>query len=208
MENYRPEPTADDVLRFNNGDTLAFEKIAEALYNKVLNCTRKLLKDQYLAKDITQDTFLKLWSLKGNFITFSNIQAFVMITARNASLRFLQNRGNKVMLDVADGVEIAVDHEDFEEMEHKALRIMAEVETLDVLTQIIDELPADKREVLRLYYFDKLSKKEIAARYGISPTAAAKKINRAIILLRINLQRRNILLILTVIINLLKKVFN
>lgn len=186
--------TANDVLLFNAGDRNAFDKVYRSFYRYVFHFTRKLLNDEDDARDITQEIFIKLWKHEGKFESYEKIKAFVSITARNACLNFLRNRNraNEEMRKVADGMDKAVDHEDFEEVERNELRMLIQVNTLEVLTLAIAKLPEDKREALQLYYFGNLSKTEIAERFGISPTAAAKRITAAIKLLRINLLPRNI----------------
>jgi RNA polymerase sigma-70 factor (family 1) len=211
------ELTANDVSLFNSGDPNAFEKIFHTLYKSVYYFSKDLLGNADDAEDITQETFVKLWNLQGHFNTTLNIRAFLMITVRNASLNYLRNkdRANEVLKDTED-MDAAVGNEDFEEEERKAVRAMAQAKTLEVLTQIIAELPAAKREVLQLFYFDGLSKKEISDRYGITPTAVKKRIDRALNLLRIKLLQRKIVLVLMLVISypfvtvikILKKVFH
>ena len=217
METIVPGLTDNDVFLFNTGDPNAFNKIFRALYKNVFFLSRKFLDNDDDAADVTQETFVTLWNHQGRFNTYPNITAFLMITARNASLNYLRYkvRTQETLKAVSD-IEAAVGNEDFEEVERKALRAMAQAKTLEVLTQMIAELPAANREVLQLYYFDELSKKEIADRYGITPTAVKKRIDRALSLLRIKLLQRKIVLIfmfvisypLVTVIKILKKVFN
>ncbi|MCS3800893.1 RNA polymerase sigma factor [Niastella sp. OAS944] len=198
--------TANDVLQFNAGDGNAFDKVYKAFFKYVFHITRRYLSDEDDARDITQETFITLWKHEGQFETGQNIKAFVSITARNACLNLIRNRirANKELRKVADGINVAVDHEDFEEIERKELRMLVEANTLEVLTQAIAKLPEDKREAVNLYYFGNLTKVEIGQRCGISPTAAAKRLNKAIDLLRINLLPRNITFVFAVVAYFLK----
>lgn len=202
--------TANDVLLFKAGDPNAFDKIFQTLYLNVVYLARQLLKDEEDAKDIAQETFAKLWNLKERFNTYQHIEAFMRTTARNACLNVLRDKGRaiKEMRKVADSVEVAVDQEDFEVVEREMFMANLEAKTLDVLNEVIAELPEDKSEVLKLFLLDKLTKKQIADRYGISQTAAARKIARAMAQLRLKLMQRGIVFIFIVIVNFLKKVFN
>lgn len=201
--------TANDVSQFNAGEGIAFDKVYKAFYKYVFHFTRKMLNDEDDARDITQETFIKLWKHEGHFETSQKIKAFVSVTAQNACFNLIRNRNraNKKLLNVADGMAIAVEHEDFEEIERKELRMLIEANTLEVLKQAIEKLPEDKREAVNLYYFGNLTKVEIAARCDISPTAAAKRINKAIDLLRINLLPRNITFVFIVVAHFFKNLW-
>jgi RNA polymerase sigma factor (sigma-70 family) len=199
--------TAEDIFQFNKGDRNAFDKVYKTFYKPVYYFTRKLLNDEDEAKDITQETFEKLWKLNYNFGTCDNIRAFVMLTARNACFNFLRNakRRNEAMRKSADSMDVAVDHE---VVEREAFIAWLQTKTIEVIDEVLAELPADKCELLRLYLLEGFSKVQIAERYGITPNTANYRIQKALVQLRMRLEPRGIVLIFIVVINFLKKLFN
>ena len=111
-----------------------------------------------VAEDLTQDTFVKaLLSLAEGH---GNIKAWLYMVARNLYLNYRKSEKRNVSWDEAQYRE---------DMAGDSL--LAEIissEKNNLLFRGINQLSANKREILQLQYFSGLSQKEIAAILGLS----------------------------------------
>ena len=84
--------TDETLIEFSQGSPQAFQAIFDSFRMRIFYFVKKLIDDVPTAEEITSDTFVKLYRLHDKFNTYNNIQAFLFITARNASLDFLKYR--------------------------------------------------------------------------------------------------------------------
>lgn len=151
----------------------AYDQYADAIYR---HCFFRVFSRPH-AEDLMQETFARAWEYlqKGNDV--GNIRALLYRIATN--LMIDQSRKKK-----EESLEqIMQDHPGYEpeydghvDIEKSAL--CAEV------AQAIQELPEEQRRLLTLRYVDDLDPKEIAEILDITPNNVSVKLNRAVALLR------------------------
>lgn len=130
--------------------------------------------DSGLAKDLTQDAFLKLWQNCAK-VNFDTAKGYVFKVANNAMLNTFEKQ--KVRLRFQQIKPKAHTNESPEFlMEEQELH--AQIETA------ISELPEKQRVVFLLSRIDKKTYKEIAEIIGISKQAVEKRIYNALDTLR------------------------
>ena len=168
---------------FNLGDTGAFNYIYELYLHAILNFTKNLVIIPQEAEDITSETFIKLWKLRGHFESQDKILAFLHITAKNACLDYLRHL--KLKSGKEEEIIHASDHDDHmmaDDMEIRAAfsrRISAEIE----------KLPRKCRRILKLSYLGGLKNEQIAERLHISEKTVRNQKAVAIARLRMNLEK-------------------
>lgn len=143
---------ADDI----KGDALRelYMKYQKAIYLYLY----AMCHNPAVAEDLTQDTFVKaLLSLAEGH---GNIKAWLYMVARNLYLNHRKSEKRNISWDEVQYQEdIAGDS------------LLAEIicsEKYKLLFQGINQLSANKREILQLQYFSGLTQKEIAAILGLS----------------------------------------
>jgi len=95
-----PDPLA--IRRAAAGDVLAFEVLVRAYQVPVWRFLRHLLGDAALAEDVTQETFVRLFTRLDTFSFQSKFSTWVFQIARNAGLDALRSRSRRLRLvDVA-----------------------------------------------------------------------------------------------------------
>lgn len=113
-----------------------------------------LCKNRELAEDLTQETFLKaILSLPNEH---TNVRAWLYMVARNLYFNHRKKEGKQLPLEELD--ERILDDESLTALEH-----LLRDERRRLLFQALQHVKEDKREVLVLQYFGKLSQREIAA---------------------------------------------
>lgn len=165
------------LIQLREGNQDAFEKFFWLHNTHVYNFIFSLLHDKYLAEDLTQNVFLKLWE-KHEFIDINkSIDSYLFTIARNlvykeTEMQLRQERLDenleKEIVDTSMKVEEKIDLELFQAH----------------FREVIEELPPMRREIFWLSRNDLLSYREIATRLSISEKTVENQISRAIKYLR------------------------
>ncbi|MCS3800875.1 RNA polymerase sigma factor [Niastella sp. OAS944] len=181
--------TDETLIEFSQGSPQAFQAIFDSFRMRIFYFVKKLIDDVPTAEEITSDTFVKLHRLHDKFNTYNNIQAFLFITARNASLDYLKYRQRQ-----------REHFTDLHEEDVPEIPMFAETDVhADVLRHIYEEierLPERSRNIFKLYYIEDLSLNEIADRLGISRQTVANQKHTALKTLKMKLLDRPGLLLL------------
>lgn len=164
--------------RLGTGDEAAFERIFRRLSEPVFRFVCGMTQDEALAHDITQDTFARLWSIRGRMDAVDSLRAYVFQMARNRV--YNHQRDQQVRRDNKESLRDA----------HPDASPPSPDETLDadmlrsLLEQWIGELPDRQREALTLRRQNDLSHDEIADVMDVSPNTVNNHIVRAMKSLR------------------------
>jgi RNA polymerase sigma-70 factor (ECF subfamily) len=76
-------PDEQLVKEVNQGNKNAFELIVKRYYQRILNFMFHFLGDKELAKDLSQECFLKLFQNMGSFRGESKLDTFIYSIAKN-----------------------------------------------------------------------------------------------------------------------------
>jgi RNA polymerase sigma-70 factor (ECF subfamily) len=172
------------VLEFLNGNEPVFEEIVHRYKHKLYNFIFMLVKNQALAEDIFQDTFVKvLKSLKeGRYQDDGKFASWMMRIAHNLVIDHF--RKNKLFPVIsADDKEIPFfnsknySEKTFEEQ-------IIEDQIFDDARKLLDYLPAEQKEVVIMRIYGDLSFKEIAEQTNVSLNTALGRMRYALINLR------------------------
>jgi RNA polymerase sigma factor (sigma-70 family) len=131
---------------------------------------KRMTRDEQLAEDLTQETFLKVMRARGTFEVRGSGAVWLFTIARNAlrdHLRGISRRPQAVEAEAASVVSIQPE-------QHLALS----------LEQALDRLPETDRDVFLLRELGGLGYDEISTVCELSPDAVRSRIHRARVGLR------------------------
>jgi RNA polymerase sigma-70 factor (ECF subfamily) len=162
----------------HRGKIIEYEKIIfEMHYERVYQAAYFILKDQYLAQDVTQETFLKAFGKIDTLDDGNKLGAWLgTIATRTAidCLRKIKRRNDIPIEDVyidegrlndpISSIEDKIEYKFLEKVIKKNISILE---------------PPEYREVIILKYEYELNDKEIAAALGISVSATKSRLHRA-----------------------------
>ena len=154
----------------------AFEKLYETYYMRVYSYVMTLAKKQYIAEEITQETFYKAFTAKNAFHGESNALTWLCAIAKNLFLDEMRRQIKNV--DVTSDANTA-----------SGINIEREVEDHDASYRIhlaLNELEEPYRRVFELRIFGELSFREIGSTYGRTENWARVTYHRA----KLKLQER------------------
>jgi RNA polymerase sigma factor (sigma-70 family) len=162
-------------------------QVYKAIYKKYYRCTHRygmwMLNDAFTIDNVVQEAFLKLWNYRESITSLEHASRFLKLQVKwecHAYFRSPVSRFHRrfTYLD-ATGNDDSLLYlgEEQDEEEQDAI-------TRGQLKAINDMMPfvAEGREknLMKLYYVDGLSYKQIAARYGISITAVGNALQKGI----------------------------
>ncbi len=171
------------IRAYRGGDEQAFETLLTRHQERVYTKINFIVRDSELANDLFQDTFIKVVRLlkEGKYVEEGKFLPWVLRIAHNMAIdHFRRNKKMRMVrsrdeMDVFATIDTGDDHiED--------LLVQGQIHS-DV-RRIIDELPEDQREVVRMRMYDNLSFKEIAETTGVSINTALGRMRYAVINLR------------------------
>jgi len=82
----------ETVNRLKNNDNQAFEEIYQTYYRLIFCLSFSLLKDRYLAEDVTQNVFIKMMENITSLKRTSQFHAYLLTIARNETVNELKKR--------------------------------------------------------------------------------------------------------------------
>ena len=172
------------VAAFLNGDELSIETLINRHRSKVYTYIYLTIKNHSLAEDLFQETFIKvIQSLRagkykdnGRFLSWVIRIAHNLIIDHFRKVKQMNSISNDDSeLDILNNKKLAEDNiED----------ILVSDQIKDDIRKLVNELPADQREVVLMRHFGGLSFKEIADQTDVSINTALGRMRYALINLR------------------------
>lgn len=119
--------------------------------------------DEDRARDVVQDTLLKLYLADANRVG-ENLKAWLYTVCRNRAFDVLRRENRMVLSEDGGPMEW------LEEWQTSSRNTAADEETLGQVWKFIEQLPGNQREVIRLKFQHDLSYKDISGITGLSVT--------------------------------------
>ncbi len=189
-------PPIDDATLVNDyiaGNEAALATLIKRHQSKIFGFIYSKVGDRDLSDDIFQDTFVKvIRTLKSNaYNEEGKFLPWVMRIAHNLIVDHF--RRNKKMPLYRETEEFSI----FSIMTDDALTIENKLISDQVakdLRQLVDELPADQKEVLMMRLYQDMSFKEISEATGVSINTALGRMRYALLNLRKVIDKHQIIL--------------
>ena len=140
-------------------------RIRQQLYYEAL----RLLHDSDEAEDVTQETVLKLWTIRQQLGAYRSVEALAVVIVRRLALTHTRT----ISIPLSDRQESDTSDNDTPE----SLYIDREEETKVI--RLIATLPDAQQTVLRMKHIDGLEISEIAHIIGSSEEAIRQNLSRA-----------------------------
>jgi RNA polymerase sigma factor (sigma-70 family) len=154
-------------------DLISFEALMLPHLDAAHNLAKWLLRNEQDAQDVVQEAYLRAFRSFSGFRGTSG-RAWLLTIVRNTSYTFLKN-SHAVDLTTSFDEEIhATEHESV-----SPATILEQSEDAKLITEAMDELPAEFREILVLRHQEGLSYKEIAEIAHIPPGTVMSRLARA-----------------------------
>jgi RNA polymerase sigma-70 factor (ECF subfamily) len=171
------------VSAYIRGDKNAFNILVERYKSKIYTTIYLVVKDQYIAEDLMQDTFIKaIKTLKnGRYNEEGKFLPWILRIAHNLAIDHFRRAKRYPSVVFEDGSNV-FNSLNFSESTIEDKQVQKE--THDHLRGLIKKLPDQQREVLIMRHYEEMSFQEIADSTGVSINTALGRMRYALINLR------------------------
>ncbi|MBO7263565.1 MAG: sigma-70 family RNA polymerase sigma factor [Alistipes sp.] len=187
---------SDRVLLNNylSGDRSAISELIERHSRRVRNYIGMMVKDDAVADDIFQETFIKAVKVidEGGYTDSGKFLSWILRIAHNRVLDHFRREKSSRQLNEKDAGYDVLGTLRF--AENTVEDNIVHSELMDTVRRLVEELPDDQKEVVRLRYYSKLSFQEIADHTEVSINTALGRMRYALINLRRMIKEKNIVL--------------
>ncbi len=180
------------VQKFLNGEQAAIEELINRHKDKVYTYILLIVKNQQLAEDIFQDTFIKVIRslLDGKYRENGRFVSWVIRIAHNLIIDHFRKE-KQVNTFSNDDYESDI----FNSKKFSGKNVeddMIENQITTDVRMLIDELPEEQKQVILMRHYGGLSFKEIAEQTNVSINTALGRMRYALINLRKIIERKKI----------------
>ncbi len=153
----------DKIL--NRHDTKLFGILVEKYSNLVFSKAMSITHDKDLAAEVTQQTFIKAYTSLDAWNKGPSLAPWLTVISMHTAISLLRKterqRSTEITEDLPD--------ENYDD-EHEAM--------LCRLHEAIKKLPSQDREIIQMYYYQKLKTDEIAKKLKLTPANILVKLHR------------------------------
>jgi RNA polymerase sigma-70 factor (ECF subfamily) len=183
------------VGRYVDGDQQALELLIRKHQSRVFSYLMTIVKDESLASDLFQDTFVKVINTirSGSYNDEGKFINWVLRIAHNLAIDHFRRMKKASMIHQGDGDEFDI----FNVLKLEVPNIEEELVTNQIyrdIRMLIEELPEEQKEVLKLRHYSEKSFKEISDITGVSINTALGRMRYALINLRKIIEEKKICL--------------
>ena len=178
MEKIGSKPINEEnqlITRAINGDEEAFRLLSERYRTPLINYIMTIIPSMEDAEDISQDTFNKAFNSIGSFDNRYAFSTWLFNIAKNRTIDVLRHKQlNPISIQNREGVEMEFDSNISSPEEE-----MITNQGIDVIINMIQNLPNEYREVAELRFIKDYPYEKIAKELNLPIGTVKTRINRA-----------------------------
>lgn len=190
---YSKQSDSDLIRGYLSGNEITLEFLIKRHQQRIFSYIIVRIQDQDLANDVFQDTFVKIINTfkKGKYNEEGKFLQWAMRIAHNLIIdHYRKQKRMPTMSPNADFDIFNIIRDPKMNVESKIIKDQIESD----LHKLIEELPDEQKEVLKLRHFCELSFKEIAEQTGVSINTALGRMRYALINLRKLMEKNKVTL--------------
>jgi RNA polymerase sigma-70 factor (ECF subfamily) len=159
------------IQSFQNGDDFAFVSLYNRYKEGVYAFCCKMLVDQAAAKDVVQDTFVRVYENRGRLLNSDSFRSWLFTIARNHCYNYLRRTKRHVSLQELSSPVVTERESPLGSLERS--------EQIQLVNYLLLQLKLEYREVLVLREYQNLTYEEIAAVTRTSVSSVKSRLFKA-----------------------------
>ncbi|MBR5726627.1 MAG: sigma-70 family RNA polymerase sigma factor [Muribaculaceae bacterium] len=194
MKSYNDKSDEQLISLYVDGKNEAFDELLERHKDRIYMYIYHSVKNDDVANDIFQDTFVKAISTikQGRYVENGHFPAWITRIAHNLIIDYYRQMKAENLQSTDDTDANILNRKDLADVTIEDNLITSQIHN-DV-RRLIKALPASQREVLVMRYYRNMSFKEIADTTGVSINTALGRMRYAILNMRRLADEHNIVL--------------
>lgn len=182
------------VASYAEGSNEAFDILLNRYRNKIFSYIFHIVKNQDVADDIFQETFVKIiMTIKqGRYVETGKFSAWVTRIARNLVIDYFRQEKSENL--------VSIDNDDVDLLNRRDLSDstiednMVQTQICNDIRRLIHSLPDSQRNVIEMRFYQNMSFKEIADATNVSINTALGRMRYALMHIRKLAKENNIAL--------------
>ena len=175
---------AEVSLRSSSGLKMTFDEIYKQNSEIVLNLAYRMTGKEEVARDLTQDVFLKVYENQDSFREQAKISTWIYKIAMNHVLNYVKREKRVAFFDFLEkDIKVLDNSEDVTVWEKNSPKQpdeeLEDSQKETIVRKLINELSAKYRIPFLLFRYEDMSYQEIADKLNISLSAVESQIHRA-----------------------------
>lgn len=177
-----------------SGDRSAMSQLIERHSRRVRDYIRMMVKDDAVADDIFQETFIKAVRVidEGRYTDSGKFLSWVLRIAHNRVLDYFRAQKQSRQVNESDAGYDMLGTLRFAESNIEDEMVSRQIE--DDVRRLIELLPDEQQQVVKMRYYSKMSFQEIADHTDVSINTALGRMRYALINLRRMIKEKNLVL--------------
>ena len=177
-----------------SGDRSAMSQLIERHSRRVRDYIRMMVKDNDVADDIHQETFIKAVRVidEGRYTDSGKFLSWVLRMAHNRVLDYFRAQKQSKQVNESEAGYNILGTMRFAEPTVEDEMVSRQIE--DDVRRLIELLPDEQRQVVMMRYYSKMSFQEIADQTDVSINTALGRMRYALINLRRMIKEKNLVL--------------
>ena len=196
METLRRMTDEQLVVSYSEGNNQAFDILLSRYENRLFSYIYFIVRNNELAEDIFQDTFVKAITTirQGRSTENGKFPAWITRIAHNLIIDYFRQEKNENVVSNDDSEVDLLNNINLSERTIESEIIEGQIK--DDVRELVKLLPDNQREVVYMRFYQNLSFKEIAEATGASINTALGRMRYAILNLRRMAEERDMVLTL------------
>lgn len=167
------------VASLNEGNSTSFNQLYKKHSGKVYNFVMKLSHgDSYLAEEIVQDVFVKVWNVRKTIDPKKSFSAFLCTIAKNMVVNIYLHKMQEIIYQdkMKNSTSFSTENTTEKDVDYSLLETY--------INSLIEKLPPARREIFILSRKRLMSNKEIANELKLSENTVESQITKALSFIR------------------------
>lgn len=184
MKNIKDMTDEELALSYIDGNNHAFDVLLSRNESRVFSYILFIVRDRDTANDIFQETFVKVITRlqEGRYTSSGKFGAWIMRIAHNVVMDWYREQKSEKIVEAAQNNDLSNISNNYVVGSVESRYVNEQV--LRDVRKLLDNLPANQREVVFMRYYQQLSFKEIAEMTDVSINTALGRMRYAILNLR------------------------
>ena len=181
--------SSDSILikLLKDGNPKVFETVYNRFFGPLFVYAKEYVINEEEAKELVQDTFLKLWEVKATLYDDTSLSAYLYRITRNNCLNYLKHlkvQKKYRQYSVSKKMELELN---YSALNHDSADGIISEELEEKVTDTINSLPPRCKQIFELSRFQDKKYREIAEELNISVKTVENQIQKALKIMRENL---------------------
>ncbi|HTN37614.1 MAG TPA: RNA polymerase sigma-70 factor [Arachidicoccus sp.] len=165
-------------------DEGAFAEIFSRYDRRIYRFIHKMVKDNGIATDVTQEVFIRIWTKREQLAEVHNMEAYIFTIASNLTLNQIKKRLRERQIRE----KLQSQWRQNKASDADNLLLLHDCETL--VARVVEQLPPQQKRIYRLSREEGLNYEEISQTMKISPNTVRNHLVKALQTIRIYIEKQ------------------